>query len=124
MANVDSNSNNLFGHILANSLFTSRQLTIIFKRMHSKGKAENMSSGAYYRQVKQCKEKVIAILYSVILLQSTGVLQPDTLATMNKLADQLGVMFTSTSSDISSSNQKRNDVMFVMDQLLKRMSKL
>ena len=92
--------------------------------MHSKGKAENMSSGAYYRQVKQCKEKVIAILYSVILLQSTGVLQPDALATMNKLADQLGVMFTSTSSDISSSNQKRNDVMFVMDQLLKRMSKL
>ena len=124
MANADSNSNNLFGHILANSLFTPRQLAIISKKLQSKGKAENISSGAYYRQVKQCREKVMAVLYSAILLQSTGVLQSDALAILSRLADQLGVMFGSGNSDISPSKQSVNDVMSVMDQLVKRMSKL
>jgi hypothetical protein len=124
MASSDSNSNNLYAYIVANSLFTPRQLSIISKRLQGRGKAENMSSGAYYRQVRQCREKVAAVLYSMILLQSTGVIQPDTLATLGRLADQLGVIFASESSDISSSEQRVNDVMSVIDQLVKRMSKL
>src|SRR6185436_2224673 len=88
MAASDSNSNNLYAYIVANSLFTPRQLSIISKRLQGRGKAENISSGAYYRQVGQCREKVAAVLYSMILLQSTGVIQPDTLATLGRLADQ------------------------------------
>ena len=124
MAASDSNSNNLYAYIVANSLFTPRQLSIISKRLQGSGKAENISSGAYYRQVKQCREKVAAVLYSMILLQSTGILQPDALMTLGKLADQLGVIFASESSDISSGEQRINDVMSVIDQLVKRMSKL
>ena len=124
MAASDSNSNNLYAYIVANSLFTPRQLSIISKRLQGRGKAENISSGAYYRQVRQCREKVAAVLYSMILLQSTGVIQPDTLTTLGRLADQLGVIFASESSDISSSEQRVNDVMSVIDQLVKRMSKL
>ena len=124
MAASDSNSNNLYAYIVANSLFTPRQLSIISKRLQGSGRAENISSGAYYRQVKQCREKVAAVLYSMILLQSTGVVQPDTLMTLSRLADQLGVIFASESSDISSSEQRVNDVMSVIDQLVKRMSKL
>ena len=124
MATVNSNSNELIAHILANSLFTPRQLAIISKRLHSRGKAENISSGAYYRQVRQCREKITAIIYSAILLQSTGVLQSDALVTLGRLADQLAVIFDPRDSDISSSRQKLNDVMFVMDELVKRMSKL
>jgi hypothetical protein len=124
MAASDSNSNNLYAYIVANSLFTPRQLSIISKRLQGSGRAENISSGAYYRQVRQCREKVAAVLYSMILLQSTGVIQPDTLATLGRLADQLGVIFASESSDISSGEQRVNDVMSVIDQLVKRMSKL
>lgn len=124
MAASDSNSNNLYAYIVANSLFTPRQLSIISKRLQGSGKAENISSGAYYRQVRQCREKVAAVLYSMILLQSTGVIQPDTLMTLGRLADQLGVIFASESSDISSGEQRINDVMSVIDQLIKRMSKL
>jgi hypothetical protein len=124
MAASDSNSNNLYAYIVANSLFTPRQLSIISKRLQGSGKAENISSGAYYRQVKQCREKVAAVLYSMILLQSTGVIQPDTLMTLGRLADQLGVIFASESSDIPSGEQRVNDVMSVIDQLVKRMSKL
>jgi hypothetical protein len=124
MAASDSNSNNLYAYIVANSLFTPRQLSIISKRLQGSGKAENISSGAYYRQVRQCREKVAAVFYSMILLQSTGVIQPDALTTLGRLADQLGVIFASESSDISSGEQRVNDVMSVIDQLVKRMSKL
>ncbi|SRR5581483_2246249 len=124
MAPSNSNSNNLYAHIVANSLFTPRQLSIISKRLQGTGRAENISSGAYYRQVRQCREKVAAVLYSMILLQSTGIMQPDAMMTLNRLADQLGVIFASESSDISSSEQRVNDVMSVIDQLVKRMSKL
>ena len=124
MATSDSNSNNLYAYIVANSLFTPRQLSIISKRLQGGGRADNISSGAYYRQVKQCREKVAAVLYSMILLQSTGIIQPDTLMTLGRLADQLGVIFASESSDIPSGEQRVNDVMSVIDQLVKRMSKL
>lgn len=85
---------------------------------------ENISSGAYYRQLKQCREKIVIILYSMILLQSTGIVQPDTLVNLDRLAEQMNVIFASKNSDVSSDDDRINDVMSVMDQLIKRMSKL
>ncbi len=123
MADVKSNSNNLYGHLVANSLFTSRQLSIISKKLQGGGRAQNISSGAYYRQVGQCREKVNAVLYSMILLQSTGIVQPETLTALSRLVEQLRVIFASESSDVAS-RLSVNDVISVIDQLVKRMSKL
>jgi hypothetical protein len=123
MADAKSNSNNLFGYLVANSLFTPRQISIISKRLQSSGKPENISSGAYWRQVRQCREKVMAVLYSAILLQSTGVLQPEALSALSRMAEQLGVMFASEGSDVPL-QARTADVISVMEQLLKRMSKL
>ena len=123
MADVKSNSNNLYGHLVANSLFTSRQLSIISKKLQGGGRAQNISSGAYYRQVGQCREKVSAVLYSIILLQSTGIVQPETLTALSRLVEQLRVIFASESSDVAS-RLSVNDVISVIDQLVKRMSKL
>jgi hypothetical protein len=123
MANAKSNSNNLFGYLVANSLFTPHQISIISKRLQSSGKPENISSGAYWRQVRQCREKVMAVLYSAILLQSTGVLQPEALSALSRMAEQLGVMFASEGSDVPL-QARTADVISVMEQLLKRMSKL
>ena len=123
MADAKSNSNNLFGYLVANSLFTPHQISIISKRLQSSGKHENISSGAYWRQVRQCREKVMAVLYSAILLQSTGVLQPEALSALSRMAEQLGVMFASEGSDVPL-QARTADVISVMEQLLKRMSKL
>jgi hypothetical protein len=124
MTAANSNSNNLFAHILKNSLFTPRQFDIISQRLHNAGRRENISSGAYYRQLKQCRDKVTAILYSIILLQSTGIVQPDALMSLNRLAEQMSVIFASEDSDISLKEDSINGVMSVMDKLMKRMSKL
>jgi hypothetical protein len=123
MADVKTDSNNLYGYLVANSLFTSRQLSIISKRLQGGGRAQNISSGAYYRQVGQCRDKVNAVLYSMILLQSTGIVQPETLNALSRLAEQLRVIFASESSDVAS-RLSVNDVISVIDQLVKRMSKL
>ena len=123
MADAKSNSNNLYAYIVANSLFTPRQLDIISKRLQGGGRARNISSGAYYRQVKQCRDKVNAVLYSMILLQSTGIVQPEALSAIGRLAEQLGVIFASEGSDVAS-KLNVNDVISVIDTLVKRMSRL
>ncbi len=122
-AGSDSNSNKLLMDIIANSLFTPRQMSIISKRLQGAGKPPNMTSGAYYRQVKQCRDKAVAVLYSMILLQSSGVLAPEALSATGRLADQLGVIFASEGSDIFD-QARLQDVMSVMDTLVKRMCKL
>ncbi len=123
MADAKSNSNNIYAYLVANSLFTPRQLSIISKRLQGGGRAQNISSGAYYRQVKQCRDKVNAVLYSMILLQSTGIVQPEASSALGRLAEQMRVIFASESSDVAS-RLSVSDVISVMDQLVKRMSKL
>ncbi len=98
-------------------------MSIISKKLQGGGRAQNISSGAYYRQVGQCREKVNAVLYSMILLQSTGIVQPEALTALSRLVEQLRVIFASESSDVAS-RLSVNDVISVIDQLVKRMSKL
>jgi hypothetical protein len=123
MANPQSNSSAVYAHLLANSLFTLRQFSIISKRLQGGGKTEKISSGAYYRQVKQCRKKVLSLLYSMILLQSTGIVQLETSATLSRLAEQLAVIFASEGSDVTS-RLNVNDVISVIDEVVKRMSRL
>jgi hypothetical protein len=124
MSDQGSNSNILYTHLVANSLFTPRQLSIILKQLQGGGKTEKISSGAYYRQVKQCRKKVISILYSMTLLQSMGIVQSDALATLSKLAEQLAVIFASEGSSDAIRRLNVNDVIAVIDEVIKRMSKL
>ncbi|AIC16312.1 hypothetical protein NVIE_020520 [Nitrososphaera viennensis EN76] len=124
MAGADSKSSNLLMEIITNSLFTPRQVSIISKRLQGRGRPPNMTSGAYYRQVKQCRDKAIAVLYSAILLQSSGALQPEALSAMARLADQLGVIFASEGSSDVFDQARMEDVMSVMDTLVKRVCKL
>jgi hypothetical protein len=124
MSDQGSNSNILYTHLVANSLFTPRQLSIILKQLQGGGKTEKISSGAYYRQVKQCRKKVISILYSMTLLQSMGIVQSDALATLSKLAEQLAVIFVSEGSSDATRRLNVNDVIAVIDEVIKRMSKL
>jgi hypothetical protein len=123
MTAPQSNSSTLYAHLLANSLFTPRQLSIISKRLQGDGKTERISSGAYYRQVKQCRKKVLSVLYSMILLQSAGVVELEASTILSKLAEQLAVIFASESSDVMS-RLNVNDVISVIDEMVKRMSKL
>jgi hypothetical protein len=124
MGALGSNSNTLYTYIVENSLFTPRQLSIILKQLGGGGKPEKITSGAYYRQVKQCRKKVISVLYSMMLLQSMGVVQQEASATLSKLAEQSAVIFASERSSDATPRLNVNDVIPVISEVIKRMSKL
>jgi hypothetical protein len=91
-------------------------------QLKGSGKPENLSSGAYYRQVKQCKRKVNSLLYSMVLLQSIGIIKTDASVALSKLAEQLSVIFsTDNSSDIVLGTNEE-DVMHVINEVIKRIS--
>lgn len=122
MADPISNSNTLYTQIVANSIFTPRQLSIILNQLKGAGKPEDISPGAYYRQVKQCRKKVKSLLYSIVLLQSTGIVKAETSVTLSRLAEQLSVIFSvDNSSDVMLKTDNK-DVMHVIDEVIKRIS--
>ena len=124
MPDPRSNSSTIYAHLVANSLFTPRQLSIISKKLQGGGTTEKISSGAYYRQVKQCRKKVTSVLYSMILLQSMGIVQLEASSTLSKLAEHLAVIFASESSSDVTTRLNVEDVISVINEVIKRMSKL
>jgi hypothetical protein len=124
MPDPRSNSNTIYAHLVANSLFTPRQLSIISKKLQGDGRTEKISSGAYYRQVKQCRKKITSVLYTMILLQSMGIVQLEAPATLSKLAEQLGVIFDSERNSDTTMKLNVDDVISVINEVVKRMSKL
>ena len=124
MPDPRSNSSIIYAHLVANSLFTPRQLSIISKKLQGGGRTEKISSGAYYRQVKQCRKKITSVLYTMILLQSMGIVKLEAPATLSKLAEQLGVIFDSERNSDTTRRLNVDDVIPVINEVIKRMSKL
>ena len=123
MKETQSNSYNVYTHIIVNSLFTKKQIDIISKRLNNAERPKNMTSGAYYRQIKQCREKVRRLLYSLLLLRSLALIDNQTFLAIERISEQLSVIFGNKSSDISKVFQNRS-VIFTIDELIKRMNTL
>lgn len=122
MADPISNSSALYTQIVENSIFTPRQLSIILNQLSGSGKPEDISSGAYYRQLKQCRKKVYSLLFSMVLLQSTGIVKAEALVALGKLAEQLSVIFSADSGSDVALRTKKEDVMHVINEVIKRLS--
>jgi hypothetical protein len=123
MVEQETNFNTVYEDIITKSFFTERQIYIISKRLINKNKLEDISSGAYYRQLKQCQDKVISLLYSILLLRAIRVVDEQTLSIIDGLADQIAVMLSTKNSDVRFRENKQS-VMSVLEQILKRMSKV
>jgi hypothetical protein len=120
----NSKSNNLYNEILLKSLFTSRQMSIIYKRAIKQSNQENISAGAYYRQLKQCRLKIKSVLYSVLWLRLCGAIDNEAINTLEKLALQLDVISqVSTDSDVAK-NQTIQDIIPVVNKLIDKMCKV
>lgn len=123
MKEAQSNSYNVYTHIIINSLFTKKQIDIISKRLNNAERPKNMTSGAYYRQIKQCREKVRRLLYSLLLLRSLALIDNQTFLAIERISEQLSVIFGNKSSDISQIFHSRS-VIYTIDELIKRMNTL
>jgi hypothetical protein len=117
--------NNDFDSVLklfvANSLFTARQIDIILKRKKGSAPIENISSGAYYRQIKQCKNKITKLYYSIILLSIVDIIELNTIGSLSKIAEQIKALKTYGDSD-SSQTLRITEVMSVINKIIITMS--
>jgi hypothetical protein len=121
---LDSKFNNFYDEILQKSVFTNRQISIIYKRAINQSKGENISAGAYYRQLKQCRLKIRSVLYSILLLRLYGVLDDQAINTLDKIALQLSVMSQVSGTNDTVNDQMVHDVASVVQRLISTMCKV
>jgi hypothetical protein len=112
--------NDIYKNILKNSLFTERQTYIIYKRLATKKNVISISRGAYYRQLRQCRHKIISILYSILLLQHVGAIDRQSLSVLQGLSNKLGVIPTLDKSDVTDPTRMES-VTLALENALKKM---
>ena len=116
---LDDKFSNIIRQIIEKSLFTERQIEIILKRRDLVESKFTISKGAFYRQVNQSREKLIALCYSWILLRGLGVLSTDDMDVINRLSEQISVI---KSSDVFP--EREDEVISVIQELLNRTCKI
>ena len=79
-----------------------------------------ISRGAYYRQLKQCRHKIVGILYSILLLQSIGAIDHQSLSVLQRISEGFSVISKGNQSDITDVKQIEN-VIFVLENTLNKM---
>ena len=111
----ESNFNNIISKIIKKSLFTERQIEIILNQKDLLESSFSISKGAYYRQVSQSREKLVALFYSIILLRGLGILLPDDIDVISKLSEQISVI---NKSDIFP--EREDEVISVIEKLIRQ----
>ena len=115
----ESNINNIISKIIKKSLFTERQIEIILNQKDLLETNFSITKGAYYRQVSQSKEKLIAFFYSIILLRGLGILLPDDIDVISKLSEQISVI---NESDVFP--EREDEVISVIEKLIRQASNM
>ena len=115
----ETNFNNIISKIIKKSLFTERQIEIILNQKDLLESSFSISKGAYYRQVGQSREKLVALFYSIILLRGLGILLPDDIDVISKLSEQISVI---NESDIFP--EREDEVISVIEKLIRQASNM
>ena len=119
MGSGEIKQNEILRFIIERSLITSKQLDIISKRLRGERGVQGRSRGAYYRLLKQSRDKLAGLIYSLLLLQLIGLLDEQTKGVLERLSKQVAV---TQSGDVD--EQTAHDVIRVMDELVRRISKV
>ena len=111
----ETNFNNIISQIIKKSLFTERQVEIILNQKDLLESKFSITKGAYYRQVGQSREKLIALFYSIILLRGLGILLPDDIDVISKLSEQISVI-----NEAEIFPEREEQVISVIDKLVRQ----
>ena len=119
MENDNLNYTSIFNHFIENSIFTKKQTSIIYNKILHEKRAGNISAGAYYRQLGQCRNKVKRTVYTLLLLRLLNVVDMETYAILNQLNDQLNVILNKPSDEID--NSTLSNVICLMDNVIRKL---
>ncbi len=119
MSNNNIQKSLLFLKIIEKSTFTNRQIQIIYNIHNKESRPKGITSGAYYREVKQCKAKIRRLYYSLILLGLMGIINNEQLITLNLAIERL-YKLKDNNQDIHH-DVSINPVIDIIEQMLDRM---
>jgi hypothetical protein len=119
MESTDLNYTVLLNHFIANSIFTKKQTSIIYNKVQKAKPVDNMTSGAYYRQLGQCRNKTRKVIYTLLLLRLFNAVDTETFSVLVELNNQMNVILNKRSDQIHAT--ALNDVILLIDNVIKKL---
>ena len=119
MENSNLNYTSILNHFVVNSILTEKQTSIIYNKIMKSKPSKKMTSGAYYRQLGQCRTKIRKIVYTLLLLRLFSVLDVGTFSVLDQLNNQLNVMLNKRSDEIDTTTL--NNVISLVDDVIAKL---
>ena len=119
MENSNLNYTSILNYFIVNSTLTQKQASIIYNKITKSKSSTKMTSGAYYRQLGQCRTKIRKIVYTLLLLRLFNVLDAGTFSVLDQLNNQLNVMLNKSSDDIDTLTV--NNVTSLIDDVIEKL---
>jgi len=119
MENTNLDYTSILNHFIVNSTLTQKQASIIYNKITKSKSSTKMTSGAYYRQLGQCRRKIRKIVYTLLLLRLFNVLDAGTFSVLDQLNNQLNVMLNKSSDDIDTSTM--NNVTSLINDVIEKL---
>lgn len=119
MENSNLNYTSILNHFVVNSILTEKQTSIIYNKIMKSKPSKKMTSGAYYRQLGQCRMKVRKIVYTLLLLRLFSVLDVGTFSVLDQLNNQLNVMLNKPSDEIDTTTL--SNVISLVDDVIAKL---
>ncbi len=114
MGSIKIDRNEFLEYLIKNSIFTSRQISIIYNRRQGK---RDGSRSTYYRVLYQGRNNVRRVLYSIMLLEILGVIDEEKKSILNRLIKQVSMLSNLDGVDL-------RDVTRIIDEVTKRLSSI
>src|SRR5215213_5937145 len=83
--------NHLLNSLIKKNLFTKRQISIIYNKNNNQLFKNKISSGAYYRQVQQCKRKYDRLIYTILLFRMLNLMDSNTISIIESIVKQIDI---------------------------------
>jgi hypothetical protein len=125
MSFPELNYNQCLRFLIENSILTSRQISIISKRIRNDHSPDYRTAGSYYRQVKQCRMKIKRIIYTIILLRVLDVMDDNINESLEQIVIRLNELVKlSDHRDISHVTYQESDLLSMLSMLNDVITKL
>lgn len=124
--NIGLEFKDLFNALIEKNLFTKKQISIIYNKFNnpiSNVSKNNLSAGAYYRQIKQCRKKYDQLIYTLVLFRLLNFIDNSTIETIESIIKQLEKI---SQHDIhhNSTIMVPNDIIIVIEKIISKINKI
>lgn len=119
MENSNMNFTVILNHFIANSILTKKQTSIIYNKMLKAKPMNNMTSGAYYRQLRQCRDKTQRVVYTLLLLRLLNAVDIQAFSVLDQVNNQLNVISNKQNDVIDATSL--NDVISLIDNVIRKL---